>query len=57
LIFLTPYVAKEPKDLAQISNTEEQRSTLSQDKDAAELYKRHMNAMRNENVEPNAPQR
>ena len=47
LIFLTPYVAKEPDDLTEISDTEEQRSTLSQDKEAAEVYRRHMNAMRN----------
>ena len=55
LIFLTPYVAKEPADLTKISDTEERRSTLSQDKDAAELYRRHMNAMRNEEMEPNQP--
>ncbi len=53
LIFLTPYVAKEPKDLTKMSNTEEQRSTFSTDKDAAELYRRHMNAMKSE--EPNRP--
>jgi len=55
LIFLTPYVAKEPSDLTKISDTEEQRSTISRDKEAAELYRRHMNAMRNENLEPNQP--
>jgi general secretion pathway protein D len=55
LIFLTPYVAAEPKDLAPISKTEEQRSSLSKDKEAAEVYKRHMDAMKNEIVEPNEP--
>ena len=55
LIFLTPYVAKEPKDLTGISDAEEQRSTLSKDKEAAEVYRRHMSAMRNENPEPNRP--
>lgn len=55
LIFLTPYVAAEPKDLTPISNTEEQRSTLSKDKEAAEVYKRHMDAMKSETVEPNQP--
>jgi len=55
LIFLTPYVAKEPKDLTKISDAEEQRSTLSKDKEAAELYRKHMNAMRNEDLEPNQP--
>jgi general secretion pathway protein D len=55
LIFLTPYVAKEPTDLTRISNVEEQRSTFSSDKDAAELYKRHMNAMKSETLEPNQP--
>jgi general secretion pathway protein D len=53
LIFLTPYVAKEPKDLTEMSNTEEQRSTFSTDKEGAELYRRHMNAMKSE--EPNQP--
>jgi general secretion pathway protein D len=55
LIFLTPYVAKEPKDLTPISNTEEQRSSLSKDKEAAELYRRHMNAMKSEDLEPKQP--
>jgi len=55
LIFLTPYVAKEPENLTSISNTEEQRSSLSKDKEAAEVYKKHMNAMRNEDLEPNEP--
>jgi len=53
LIFLTPYVAKEPKDLTEMSNTEEQRSTFRTDKEAAELYRRHMSAMKNS--EPNQP--
>jgi general secretion pathway protein D len=48
LIFLTPFVAKEPKDLTGISNAEEQRSTFRTDKEAAELYRRHMSAMRNQ---------
>ncbi len=55
LIFLTPYVAKVPDALTPISNTEEQRSSLSKDKDAAEVYRRHMEAMRSENLEPNQP--
>ena len=55
LIFLTPYVAKEPKDLTKISETEEQRSSLSKDKSAAEVYKSHMNAMKNKDLEPNEP--
>jgi general secretion pathway protein D len=55
LIFLTPYVAKEPLDLTRISETEEQRSSLSKDKTAAEVYKRHMDAMKNEDLEPNQP--
>jgi general secretion pathway protein D len=55
LIFLTPYVAAEPKDLTPISNAEEQRSSLSKDKEAAEVYKRHMDAMKSEVVEPNEP--
>ncbi len=55
LIFLTPYVAKEPDELTKISDTEEQRSSLSKDKEAAEVYRRHMDAMRNENVESDQP--
>ncbi|MCL5282589.1 MAG: hypothetical protein M1376_22105, partial [Planctomycetes bacterium] len=55
LIFLTPYVAKEPENLTAISNTAEQRSSLSKDKEAAETYRRHMEAMRSENLEPNRP--
>lgn len=56
LIFLTPYVAKEPEQLTGISATEEQRSMLSQDKEAGELYRRHMSAMRQEVVDPNQSQ-
>lgn len=55
LIFLTPYVATEPKDLTPISETEEQRSSLSKDKEAAEVYQRHMDAMKSETLEPNKP--
>jgi general secretion pathway protein D len=56
LIFLTPYVAKEPQELTKISETEEKRSSLSKDKTAGELYRKHLNAMRNEDLEPNEPQ-
>jgi general secretion pathway protein D len=56
LIFLTPYLAKEPIDLTKISDTEERRSSISKDKSAAEIYKKHMDAMRNEDTEPNQPQ-
>jgi len=55
LIFLTPFVAKEPGDLTRISDTEERRSSLGEDKDAAELYRRHMDSMRNRDLEPSQP--
>jgi len=55
LIFLTPYVAQEPTALNKISQTEEKRSSLSKDKTTAELYRNHMNAMKNEDLEPNEP--
>ena len=56
LIFLTPYVAKQPQDLTKISNDEERRSgALNTDKESAELYRKHMSAMRNESVDPNQP--
>jgi general secretion pathway protein D len=56
LIFLTPYVAQEPKELTGISDAEERRSSLSTDKDAAEVYRRHMDSMRNRDLDPNRPQ-
>jgi general secretion pathway protein D len=56
LIFLTPYVAKEPEDLTKISETEEQRSTLSKDREGGELYKKHLEAMKNENLDPDQTQ-
>ena len=55
LIFLTPYVAAEPTELTPISEAEERRSSLSKDKEAAEVYKGHMDAMKNETAEPNEP--
>ncbi|MGE5297523.1 MAG: secretin N-terminal domain-containing protein [Solirubrobacterales bacterium] len=52
LIFLTPCVAQEPAELTPISDTEEGRSTISQDKTSAEAYKRHMEAMKNATQKP-----
>jgi general secretion pathway protein D len=48
LIFLTPHVAPEPKDLISISNTLQDQTKISHDKSAAEIYKEHMDAMKNE---------
>jgi hypothetical protein len=42
--------------LTKLSDKEERRSSLSRDKSAAEIYRQHMNAMRNEDLEPNEPQ-
>jgi general secretion pathway protein D len=57
LIFLTPYVAQEPTVLTQISEAEEGRSTISEDKATAEAYKLHMEAMKSRQnktaVDPN----
>jgi hypothetical protein len=47
LIFLTPYVAQSPSLLTQISELEESRSTISQDKTAADAYRAHMESMKN----------
>ena len=56
LIFLTPYVAQKPQNLTRISNDEERRSgALNTDKESAELYRKHMSAMRNESLDPNQP--
>ncbi len=46
LIFLTPHVAEVAEDLTAISETERERSNLEEDKRAAELFKKHMDAMR-----------
>jgi len=50
LIFLTPHVAQKPEDLTDISQAEQERSTLDADKDAAEIFRRHMDAMENKPV-------
>ncbi|MBL7188081.1 MAG: hypothetical protein ISS70_17300, partial [Phycisphaerae bacterium] len=45
LIFLTPHVAKEASALTPISEAERARSILNTDKTAAEIFKKHMDAM------------
>ena len=45
LIFLTPHVAPDALALTPISETVRQRSTLSEDETAAEIFKRHIEAM------------
>jgi len=52
LIFLTPYVAQSPSLLTQISELEESRSTISQDKTAADAYRAHMESMKNMTGQP-----
>ena len=47
LIFLTPLVAKEARDLTPISDAERARSNLNTDSEAAELFRKHMQAMEN----------
>ncbi len=54
LIFLTPHVAQEPAELTPISEAERARSNLSTDSEAAEIFQKHLDAMRNDaNQVPN----
>jgi general secretion pathway protein D len=46
LIFLTPFVAKEPGELTKISENEERTSNIGSDKSSAEVFKKHMDAMK-----------
>jgi len=55
LIFLTPHVAKDARGLTPISEAERARSTLNTDETAAEIYKKHMDAMDNTDVDVNEP--
>ena len=50
LIFLTPFVAKEPKALTDITETERARSNLGKDDQSAEIFQKHMDAMENKPV-------
>jgi len=45
LIFLTPTVAPEPNALLAISDSIQDQTRISQDENAAEVYKSHMDAM------------
>ena len=45
LIFLTPHVAMDPTGLTPISQTEQNRSILNTEKTAAEIFRKHMEAM------------
>ncbi|MEK7992261.1 MAG: secretin N-terminal domain-containing protein, partial [Planctomycetota bacterium] len=45
LIFLTPIVAKEARDLTAISDAERARSNLNSDGPDAELFRKHMEAL------------
>lgn len=54
LIFLTPHVAQEPAALTSISEAERARSRLNTDSEAAEIFQKHLDAMRNDaNQVPN----
>lgn len=55
LIFLTPHVAKDARGLTPISNAERARSTLNTDETAAEIFKKHMDAMDNSEADANKP--
>lgn len=58
LIFLTPHVAKEAKDLTPIYEAERARSNLETDEKTAEIFRRHMQGMQGPDskaVEPNDP--
>jgi general secretion pathway protein D len=59
LIFLTPHVAQTPEELTPISDLEKSQSTLDSNKDIAEIYQRHLDAMKahpeRAAAEPNKP--
>lgn len=55
LIFLTPHVAKDARGLTPISNAERERATLHTDETAAEIFKKHMDAMDNKITDVNEP--
>ena len=57
LIFLTPHVAKDASKLTPISDTIRSQSHLNskEDKDAAEIFMKHINAMENNIVDVNEP--
>jgi len=55
LIFLTPHVAMEAAGLTPISEAERDRSILNTDKTAAEIFKKHMNAMNTVEADANEP--
>jgi type II secretory pathway component GspD/PulD (secretin) len=57
LIFLTPHVAKDASGLTPISEAERARSHLNSDEDkaAAEIFMKHINAMENNFVDVNEP--
>lgn len=51
LIFLTPFVAKEPKALTDISDAERARSNLGKDDQSSEIFQKHMDAMQGKPVD------
>jgi len=51
LIFLTPFVAKEPKLLTPISEAERARSNLGKDKETSDIFQKHMDAMEGKPVQ------
>ncbi|MHC4227202.1 MAG: secretin N-terminal domain-containing protein, partial [Planctomycetota bacterium] len=55
LIFLTPHVAQEASGLTAISEAERARSILNTDKTAAEVFKRHIEAMKPADADVNEP--
>ena len=55
MIFLTPHVAMDPTGLTPISATEQGRSILNTDKTAAEIFKKHMEAMDTVEANVNKP--
>ena len=55
LIFLTPIVAEEARDLTAISDAERARSNLNSDGPDAELFRKHMEAMNTAKPDANEP--
>jgi general secretion pathway protein D len=55
LIFLTPYVAEDALALTPISEAERDRSNLNKDSTSAELFRKHMEAMKGLSPDANEP--
>jgi len=55
LIFLTPHVAPDALSLTPISDAERNRSNLLKDKTVSDIFRQHMDAMENKQMDANEP--